>query len=189
MTIPLTVGAGETAELANPNQGAYYFWDGKPTSAQYYINNKGVPENEACTWGTASKTAGNWAPLNFGTSFDDLKMNQGFSSLAPNNPTTNAKLDFTVTFSGNGVQNACRFNGTTGQYCMGPANDYSKCGDIGCTVSLVRTNVHPLADFMSRPRSNQVAHSHLPLPTNTYYRLPERHESTSYIFWLLRSLP
>jgi hypothetical protein len=185
MTIPLTVGAGETAELANPNQGAYYFWDGKPTSAQYYINNKGVTENEACTWGTTANTVGNWAPLNFGTSWDDIAMNRGFSSLAPNNPTTDAKLDFTVTFSGDGVQNACKFNGANGKYCMGPANDYSQCGDVGCTVSPVNVNLSPLTHSISRLRSNRGVRSRLPSPSDTPFRLSMRHESISYIFWLL----
>ncbi|KAF2709952.1 glycoside hydrolase family 132 protein [Pleomassaria siparia CBS 279.74] len=141
MTIPLTVSPGETAELANPNQGGYYFWDDKPTSAQYYINNKGVPEKDACTWGSSDKTAGNWAPLNFGTSWDDINMNMGFPSLAPNNPTTDAKLDFTVTFTGDGIQNACRYNGHTKKFCQGPANDYSQCDNAaGCTAAVKAGN-------------------------------------------------
>lgn len=135
MTIPLTVGPGVTAELANPKQGGYYFWDGKPTSAQYYINNKGVSEKEACTWGDRTKTSGNWAPLNFGTSWDDVVMNMGFSSLSQNIPTTKANLDFTVMFTGDGIQNKCRYD-PIHKYCQGPSNDYSQCGDTGCTASV-----------------------------------------------------
>jgi len=137
MTIPLTVSPGQIAELANPNQANYWFWNGNPTSAQYYINNKGVPESEACTWGNGAKASGNWAPLNFGTSWDDFRMNMGFSGLAPNNQWTQEKLDFSVTFTGDGIQNACKWDSQKQQYCQGSGNDFSNCGNpFGCTVNI-----------------------------------------------------
>ncbi|KAF2689137.1 glycoside hydrolase family 132 protein [Lentithecium fluviatile CBS 122367] len=132
-TIPLTVKPGETGELANPDQGTYYFWDGKATSAHYYINKQGVPESEACTWGTDSKKAvGNWAPLIFGTSFDDRNMRVGFSSLKQNELIWNDRADFTATFTGEGVKSPCKYKHITGEFCQD-----ANCGrDVNCTASV-----------------------------------------------------
>ncbi|PVH94418.1 glycoside hydrolase family 132 protein [Periconia macrospinosa] len=132
-TIPFTLQPGESGELASPDQKTYYFWEGKPTSAQYYINKKGVPEKEACTWGTGAKAVGNWAPTNFGTSWDDINMNAGFAGLSQNKPTNpDDRLDFSISFKGDGVQNPCRFKKSTGEYCSGET-----CGrDVGCTASI-----------------------------------------------------
>ncbi|KAF2644075.1 SUN-domain-containing protein [Massarina eburnea CBS 473.64] len=132
-TVPLTIKPGQTGELANPDQSAYYFWGEKATSAQYYINKQGVSESEACTWGNGADAVGNWAPANFGTSWDDLNMNIGFSGLSQNKPTNpNDRLDFDVTFTGDGVSNPCKFKKSTGEYCSG-----DNCGrDVGCTASV-----------------------------------------------------
>jgi hypothetical protein len=132
-TIPLTVKPGESGELANPDLSAYYHWDNKPTSAHYYINKQGIPESEACTWGTDSKAVGNWAPLIFGTSFDDLTMHVGFSSLKQNELMWNDRADFTTTFTGDGVTSPCKYQQHTGEFCQGDT-----CGrDVNCTVSLL----------------------------------------------------
>lgn len=67
MVIPTVVEAGSSGvPLAVVNQDAYYTWMGKPTSAQYYVNNAGVSYQDGCLWGTSSGDVGNWAPLNFG---------------------------------------------------------------------------------------------------------------------------
>ncbi|CAI6332805.1 unnamed protein product [Periconia digitata] len=132
-TIPFTLKPGESGELASPDQKSYYFWEGKPTSAQYYINKQGVPESEACTWGTGAKAVGNWAPANLGTSWDDINMNAGFAGLSQNKPTNpDDRLDFNIKFTGDGVQNPCSFKKSTGEYCSG-----NNCGrDVGCTASI-----------------------------------------------------
>lgn len=132
-TIPLTVKPGESGELANPDQSTYYFWDNKPTSAHYYINKQGVPESEACTWGTDAKAVGNWAPLIFGTSFDDRVMNVGFSGLKQNELIWNDRADFTTTFTGDGVMSPCKYKHDSGEFCQGGA-----CGrDLNCTVCVL----------------------------------------------------
>ena len=133
MTFPLTLGPGETGFLANPDQGKYYFWEGKATSAQYYVNKQGVPESEACTWGQPMKGMGNWSPTILGTSWDDLKANQGFTGLFQNPESPDERLDYDITFIGDGVVNACSYKTSSGQYCQG-----DRCSsDIktGCTVS------------------------------------------------------
>ncbi|KAF2269907.1 SUN-domain-containing protein [Lojkania enalia] len=136
-TLPLTVKPGETAELAVPSMAQYYHWDDKPTSAQYYINNQGVPEHDACTWSDGSSPVGNWAPLNFGAGWDDIKMNMGFMSLSQNRPTNDKdRLNFSITFEGNDTINPCKFNSSTGEYC-----DNKGCRrDKGCTAT-VRSGV------------------------------------------------
>jgi hypothetical protein len=63
MTFPLTVGAGQTGYLANPDQSKYFFWKNQATSAHYYVNNAGVSESEGCTWSKPELGHGNWAPL------------------------------------------------------------------------------------------------------------------------------
>jgi hypothetical protein len=140
MTFPLTLGPGETGYLANPDQSKYFFWKGDATSAHYYINNQGVSEADGCTWSKPSEARGNWAPTIFGTSFDDTVMKTGFSSLKQNELNREAQLDYSITFTGDGVNCPCSYNKSTNQYCE---ND--KCWSVkdepdrGCTVSYIMT--------------------------------------------------
>jgi hypothetical protein len=133
MTFPLTIGPGETGYLANPDQSKYFFWEGKPTSAHYYVNKQGVPESEACTWGQDGKGVGNWSPTIFGTSFDDIASNVGYSSLKQNELNWNERLDYSITFTGDGVTNACKYKASTGKY--GQGNNWFDSIQEGCTVS------------------------------------------------------
>jgi hypothetical protein len=166
MTFPLTVGPGETGYLANPNQNQYYFWNNDPTSAHYYINKQGVSEADGCTWSKPSEAQGNWAPTIFGTSWDDKNMNMGFSSLKQNELNRGAQLDYSITFTGDGVNAPCSYNKSTNQYCEG-----GKCWcakdepDRGCTVSftlfiifmsliLVFSGIYQ-AGWHSHPRSSR----------------------------------
>ena len=133
MTFPLTVGPGETGFLANPDLDKYFFWEGKATSAHYYVNKQGVPENEACTWGQEMQGKGNWSPAIIGTSFDDRTMHEGFSSLKQNELCKSEPLDYDITFTGDGVTSPCAYKRATNQYCQG-----GECWDDksrGCTVS------------------------------------------------------
>ncbi|KAF9739784.1 hypothetical protein PMIN06_007167 [Paraphaeosphaeria minitans] len=130
-TLPLTIDPGETKELANPDQKSYYFWDNKPTSAQYYVNNQGVSEAQACTWGNGEGDTGNRAPVNIGTSFDDILSNMGYTGLLQNKPTNpGAKLNFVIRFTGDGVSNPCSYK--DGQYY----NSYGGGNPDGCTASI-----------------------------------------------------
>ncbi|KAF1972447.1 SUN-domain-containing protein [Bimuria novae-zelandiae CBS 107.79] len=136
-TLPLTINPGETKELANPDQSAYYEWDGKATSAQYYVNNQGVEEKRACTWGNGSGDEGNRAPVNLGTSFVSIDrttrkpVNAGFTALFQNKPTNPyAKLNFAIQFTGGGVSSPCTYK--NGHY-----NGDAKGDNFdGCTASI-----------------------------------------------------
>jgi hypothetical protein len=132
MTFPVTVGPGETGFLANPDQQTYFFWQGKKTSAQYYVNKQGVPENEACTWGTEMGGKGNWAPAVFGTSFDDGPVHEGFSSIKQNELCKKERLGYDITFVGDGVISPCRYKSATNQWCEG--DTCWEDPDRGCTV-------------------------------------------------------
>lgn len=134
MTFPLTLGPGQSGFLANPDQGKYYFWKGLATSAQYYVNKQGIPENEACTWGSPSGDKGNWSPTIIGTSWDDLQAHEGFTSLFQNSESYNERLDYDITFTGDGVVSPCAYKKASGQYCQG-----GKCSNdikVGCTAAI-----------------------------------------------------
>lgn len=133
MTFPVTVRPGQTGFLANPDQLKYFFWEGRRTSAQYYVNKQGVPESEACTWGKKMGGEGNWAPAVFGTSYDDGPMQQGFSSLKQNELCKEERLGYDITFTGDGLISACRYKSASNQWCEG-----DQCWEDpnrGCTVS------------------------------------------------------
>jgi hypothetical protein len=134
MTFPLTVGPGETRFLANPDQSKYFFWKGKPTSAHYYVNSQGVPENEACTWAKPDDAKGNWAPVIIGTSWDDKNTNLGYTSLKQNELQMKVPLDYSITFEGDGVTCPCSYKTSTKEYCEG--TDCTQDRSKGCTVSL-----------------------------------------------------
>ncbi|KAL1798288.1 hypothetical protein ACET3X_002325 [Alternaria dauci] len=135
MTFPVTVGPGEIGFLANPDQQKYFFWQGKKTSAQYYVNKQGVPEHEACTWGTEMGGKGNWAPAVFGTSFDDGPANEGFSSIKQNELCKQERLGYDITFVGEGVISPCRYKSATNQWCEG--DTCWEDPDRGCTAGII----------------------------------------------------
>ncbi|KAH7068156.1 hypothetical protein BKA63DRAFT_423691 [Paraphoma chrysanthemicola] len=135
MTFPLTVGPGQTGFLANPDQNKYFFWSGNPTSAHYYVNKQGVSEDEACTWAKPGDDRGNWAPAIIGTSWDDINMNQGYSSLKQNELRKDVPLDYSITFTGDGVVSPCKYKKSLDQYCQ--ADDCwsrKEQPDRGCTA-------------------------------------------------------
>ena len=133
-TVPLNTQGGQTYPLTVPDANAYYNWEGQPTSAQYYINNKGVSESNACTWSTDGSDTGNWAPSYLGIGKDiHGKTWISIASTIQNNPISYTPLDFTVEITGD-LSDQCRLQ--NGQYCQGP--DYTKCNQNGCTVSIER---------------------------------------------------
>lgn len=124
-TIPLDTQPGGAYELTCPLASDYYEWEGKSTSAQYYINPAGVSVSDACQWGNAGSDMGNWAPLNMGVG----KTSAGtFLSIFRNSPTnTDGSLDFTITISGD-VSGKCVYKN----------NVFYNNGVVspsGCTVS------------------------------------------------------
>ncbi|KAK5102379.1 Sperm-associated antigen 4 protein [Exophiala xenobiotica] len=124
-TIPVELQSGETNQLANPNAGTYYTWQGKGTSAQYYLNPIGTSASEGCHWGTAGSNKGNWAPINFGVGYKDGKT---WLSIFQNKPTTTNKYEGTVEIQGD-VSDKCIYQ--NGQYCGATG-----CNADGCTVAV-----------------------------------------------------
>ncbi|KAL2105754.1 hypothetical protein VUR80DRAFT_7796 [Thermomyces stellatus] len=124
MTIPTVTKAGQKQPLTNPYSPDYYSWDGKDTTAQYYVNKKGVPAEEACVWDSDEDhdERGNWAPVNIGTGKN--KDGITYLSIFPNRPTSNAQLDFNIEIKGD-ISDECAL--VDGKYTGG--------GD-GCTVSI-----------------------------------------------------
>jgi hypothetical protein len=189
MTFPLTVGPGETGYLANPDQSKYYFWGGAATSAHYYVNNQGISEADACTWAKPGDARGNWAPAIFGTSFDDKASHKGYSSLKQNELNRGTKLDYSISFEGNGVVSKCSYKKSTDQYC-----EDNSCWSVkddpnrGCTVSLIPMFILiPLIE-LHRPVSALAAPSTSSSTTiSVGVRIARRPASYDYPFFLSSS--
>ncbi|KAM3426086.1 hypothetical protein MY4824_010099 [Beauveria thailandica] len=118
MNIPTVAKAGETVPLTNPSQSGYYQWKNKKTSAQYYINPKGVAAKDACIWKSpiSPSDRGNWAAVVCGVGKDESGIT--FLSLFPNKPTSSAKPDFNMEIIGGnskcGYHNGQWIGGTDG---------------------------------------------------------------------------
>ncbi|CAI4216435.1 unnamed protein product [Parascedosporium putredinis] len=125
MVIPTVLQPGEKQPLTNPDSSSYYVWNNKATTAQYYVNKKGVSVEDGCLWDSSSNhdERGNWAPINIGTgrSTDGIT----YLSIFPNSPTTTAKLDFNIKITGD-VSIECELR--NGVYTNGNAN--------GCTTAI-----------------------------------------------------
>ncbi|CAI1554076.1 hypothetical protein SEUBUCD646_0K02590 [Saccharomyces eubayanus] len=125
MVVPTVVGAGSTEPINVIKEDSYYQWQGKKTSAQYYVNNAGVSVEDGCIWGTDGSGVGNWAPVVLGAGYTN-----GITYLSiipnPNNkeaPNFNVKIEAT---SGSTINGACSYeNGV-----------YTGSGSDGCTVSV-----------------------------------------------------
>lgn len=111
MVIPIDVQPGGTYPLTNPNSATYYKWQGKSTTAQYYVNPEGVALEDACVWNspTNPESAGNWAPINIGAGQDETGTT--YLSIFPNAPTSTAQLNFNIDITINGETNCYLRNG------------------------------------------------------------------------------
>lgn len=125
-TVPLSASPGITHDLTCPNGDDYFFWEGKATSAQYYVNPKGVSTEKGCQWGDGSEPIGNWAPINLGVGYTK---NGKFLSIFPNAPTTDETLDFNIKLEGDNLSDECRYE-------KGKFYDSNGLisGNSGCTV-------------------------------------------------------
>ncbi|KAI5196921.1 SUN-domain-containing protein [Aureobasidium subglaciale] len=128
-TVPVTANPGSVANLTCPD-ATYYEWTGKTTSAQYYVNPAGVSAEDGCQWGSSANPWGNYAPLNLGVGYSN---GAAWLAIFQNAPTTDEKLDFTITIEGDNMNGHCRYS--NGQYCSG--QNYDSCSSTtGCTVSV-----------------------------------------------------
>lgn len=126
MVIPLETTPGGTFDLTNPDSSTYYIWDGKATTAQYYVNNAGVSAEDGCVWVSPSQptSAGNWAPINLGVGMD--KTGTTYLSVFPNKPTSDAVLNFNI-----------RIHGDVSIECQLENGVFSNGNSAGCTVSFL----------------------------------------------------
>ena len=156
-TIPLQLDAGSTSNLTCPDAAHYYNWQGKSTSAQYYVNPKGVSSEAGCQWGSPGGNIGNFAPLNLGVGYSN---GAAWLSIFQNLPTTDAKLDFSIEVVGSdgGYDNLvgrCKYE--NGQFCSGENYSQRSSDGKGCTVSQILTIAHFVQGSLRDCRS--------PLPT------------------------
>ncbi|KAL8810079.1 MAG: hypothetical protein Q9223_002635 [Gallowayella weberi] len=133
-TIPLNTQPGSLNPLTCPDSNKYFRHNGDPTSAQYYVNNRGVPVHEACSWNTDGSGKGNWAPTYFGVGQDPYgKTWLSIASTKQNNPKSYTPLDYVAEIVGDDLSGKCRLK--SGKYCSG--DNYDDCNDTGCTVELM----------------------------------------------------
>lgn len=128
MVIPTVVDGGSSNILTTVDQDTYYTWQGKPTSAQYYVNNAGVSYTDGCIWGTSGSGIGNWAPMNFGAGYS---AGVAYLSLIPN-PNNLDSLNFNIKIVADGsstVSGTCYYE--DGVYYSNGAS-----GSDGCTVGV-----------------------------------------------------
>lgn len=136
-TVPLQTEPGKISELTCPDAERYYRHDGLATSAQYYINNKGVPKEEACIWNEDGSNKGNWAPSVLGAGMDLVgKTWLSIFTTIDNKPKNYRPLDYAVEIvpEGDGqLSGKCRLS--NGNYCLTDVGGATTCNQRGCTVS------------------------------------------------------
>lgn len=123
MVVPTVVGGNETLPLTVVNEDTYYKWQGKLTSAQYYVNRAGGSASSNCLWGTSSDDFGNWAPVNFGAGYTG---GTAWLSIMYNPLQTTTKLGYNVKIES--------VSGTMNGECV-YENGVIQQGGNGCTVS------------------------------------------------------
>lgn len=127
MVLPTRLEGGETSPLTVVDGETYFKWQGKTTSAQYYVNDAGVDVEKGCVWGTDGSGIGNWAPVNIGAGYTG-----GITYLSiipnPNNkktPNYNLKIEAA---DGGSVIGDCKY----------VDGKYNGDGSDGCTVSVTK---------------------------------------------------
>ena len=142
--MPLNSQPDTTSPLTCPDASTYFKHEGSSTTAQYYINNQGVPLQQACIWGADGTNMGNWAPAYLGVGQDIYgKTFLAIASTAQNNPTNYKPLNYTVEIVGH-ISGKCKLK--DGKYCSGAG--YNQCNDKGCTVSRFLSYVNFCANFI-----------------------------------------
>ncbi|KAL6936556.1 related to Protein NCA3, mitochondrial [Hanseniaspora guilliermondii] len=126
MVVPTLLSSQSSAPVSVVDEESYFQWEGKPTSAQYYVNNAGVSVEDGCIWSTSGTTVGNWAPLVIGAgSLNGVT----YLSLIPN-PNNEAGTNYNVKF-------VARDGASTVGECSYIDNVYTGgSGSDGCTFTV-----------------------------------------------------
>ncbi|RFU72619.1 cell wall, partial [Trichoderma arundinaceum] len=108
MVIPSCTDPGQSLPICNPSATDSYVWNGKTTTAQYYINKKGYSVADSCVWNSPLDPhgAGNWSPVILGVGKTAGGMT--FLSIFQNLPTSTALLDFNIEIIGD-VNSKCSY--------------------------------------------------------------------------------
>ena len=150
--MPLFTENGNTYPLTCPDSSTYYQHLGAQTSAEYYVNNKGVSVEEACQWNQDGSDEGNWAPVVIGAETDSTGATWlSIMTSRQNNPTNYQELDYSIELEGDFGGAACFYTQSegVGYYCSAGTladftPDQSTCRKYnpdagitvpGCTVS------------------------------------------------------
>lgn len=144
-TVPLSAVPGVVHDLTCPDGEDYFLWEGKVTSAQYYVNPKGVSTEKGCQWGDGTESIGNWAPINLGVGYTSSGK---FLSIFPNTPTTTKALDFNVKLEGDDLSDECRYEDGKFYDSNGLIS-----GNSGCTVSFPKPPGVQISILTISPRS------------------------------------
>jgi len=132
MVVPTCAQPGSVVPMSVVNEDTYYTWQGKKTSAQYYVNNAGVPVDQACVWSSEGSNRGNWAPMVFGSGYTG---GMTWLSLFPNPLANGAALNYNVRIvaadSSSVINGECSY--VNGVY-SGGAN--------GCTVAVTQGSAY-----------------------------------------------
>lgn len=96
MVVPLACAPGSIKPLTVPDAAVSYIWQGKQTSAQYYVNNAGVSIDKGCAWGKPGGGIGNWSSMIFGAGMSNGLMWLSISQ----NQLNPAPLNFNVEIIG-----------------------------------------------------------------------------------------
>ncbi|GMM35492.1 SUN family protein [Saccharomycopsis crataegensis] len=128
MNIPTRLEAGGSQPMSVVDEDSYYQWEGKKTSAQYYVNNAGVDVEKGCVWGTAGSGIGNWAPVVLGAGYTG---GNTWLSIIPN-PNNKVAPNYSVKITADdnsSISGSCSY--VNGVYSGGSGSD-------GCTVSVTK---------------------------------------------------
>lgn len=121
MVVPTFVEVGGVEPISVVNETSYFKWEGRDTSAQYYVCG-GVSVEECCVWGEPGSGIGNWAPVVLGAGFNGLNT---YLSIIPN-PNNHAPPNFSVKIVPRSGSNAGECKYENGVYTG---------GRYGCTVA------------------------------------------------------
>jgi len=125
MVVPLSCTPGSKQELTVPEASNSYVWQGKSSSAQYYVNNAGISLEDGCQWGTPGGGLGNWSPVVIGAGFSDGKTWLSISQNSLNSEPLNYNIRI-VAEDGSKVSGDCCYE--NGKFTNGES--------VGCTVAV-----------------------------------------------------